>query len=158
MKKAMVLLLAVLFICLGVSVVCVVQPQESFVENEKQAWESQNHSKCSRSFGFAYGTGRWSGNFLSKSGSFDWVAVFDSEGFITVKIDRLFPKRIVKKFSELNGDFNFSWFNGFTTIKILNNDWTATHFRAKRGLQEELQVFCEKTGLEMIIVEHESLR
>jgi hypothetical protein len=154
--------LALFLICFCLSalfIACEVQSQESgFVEKERQTWESQNHFVCDRLFGFAWGWGKWSGRIFSKSEVFDWIATSNQDGFITIRTSKRLPKRIVKQLSKLDRYFEFSLSGNHVTIKILNNDWVEAHCRPKIALQEELQIICEKTGLEMTSIRHDSLR
>jgi len=130
----------------------------NFVENEKRVWESQDHRICDKLFGFARGQGKWPSQIFSRSDVFEWVAVSDWKGFITIRIDRPIPKRIAKEFSKLNTDFDLSLFSNSTTIKVLNNDWVETHCQPKKALEDELRIISEKTELGMVVIVHDSLR
>jgi len=155
MKKGTVLFI----FCLSMFVSCGVQPQDqNFVENEKQVWESQDHHICDKFFGFAWGQGSWPSQIFSTSDIFDWIAVSDWEGFITIRVGRSLPRSIAKKFSKLKAEFDFSTSRNVSTIKILNNYWVGTHCRPKKALEDELQIIYEKTGLKMAPIEHDSLR
>ena len=159
MKKRTVLLLVVLFIvCLGTVIVDYInQPQDpNFVSNEKLAWENQDHFYCAKLFGFAWGWGEWHGIFRNEI--FDWTASSNWEGFIVIRINKSLPKKIVKKFFTPNKDFDFFASDNAVMIKTRNNNWVETHCQAKKALREELRTICEKIGLEMVTIRHDSFR